>query len=121
LLQITQPWTPGYPQFKVATELAVFSFVWGAFETIAKIVDPASIPKALRTSGADGLVVRVIYGIKDVAPFPAYDTVIAELRSLMCPEPPTKPPTGPPNMGRSGIGLDVVRRMRNRFARHAAL
>lgn len=105
---------------QVAAQMTVFMFVWGAFETVARIVGPSSIPPEERTNGANGLVDRVLFQLRSFVPFEEYNQVVQELSSLVSGDPSyvrlTRQGPVPPHIGVSGIGLDVVRRIRNKFA-----
>ena len=104
---------------RLVTELTMFMFVWGAFETVAKVIGPEPIPREARDSGGDGLVDRVLYRLRDFEPLPAYAKALQELLAAMTSEPATAGPavqTYPKHMGPSVHGLHLVRRIRNRFA-----
>lgn len=105
---------------RLAAELTVFMFVWGAFETVARIVGPPSIPPDQRTNGANGLVDRVLFQLRDFAQFDEYNQVLQELSLLVSRDPNytrlARQEPMPPHIGASGAGLDLVRRVRNRFA-----
>ncbi len=109
---------------RLATELTVFSFAWGAFETVSKLVDPPSIPAGQRSSGANGLIDRVIFFIKPLPSLPAYRTVLSAVERVLstCPHFATllQKDRLPSHMGESGVGLDFVRRVRNDFAHESA-
>lgn len=109
---------------RLARELTIFSFAWNAFETIGKIVDPITIPPPERFHGANGLVDRVIYSLKSVTPFREYTDIVVLLRTRIAGHPDYAPLLQdlalPSHMGQSGIGIDFVRRVRNRFAHGAA-
>jgi hypothetical protein len=104
----------------IVTELVVFQFVWGAFETVVKIVGPP--PPSIK--GADGLINKAVSFIKDVRPFPAYDELLDEVRCLLKHQPEyaqrLRQDQIPQHMGPSGIGIDFVRQVRNKFAHGAA-
>lgn len=105
---------------RLAAEITVFMFVWGAFETVARIVEPLSIPPDQRTNGANGLVDRVLFQLRDFAPFDEYNQVLQKLTFLVNRDPNyvrlARQEPRPPHFGVSGIGLDLVRRIRNKFA-----
>lgn len=105
---------------RIAAELTVFMFAWGAFETVAKIVDPPSIPAGERTSGANGLVDRVLYQLRDETPLQEYVATLRELDGLVHAGPEflkfVRQGLPPAHIGASGVGLDMVRRVRNGFA-----
>jgi hypothetical protein len=105
---------------RLAAETTVFMFVWGAFETVARIVGPPSIPPDQRTNGANGLVDRVLFQLRDFAPFDEYNQVLQELSLLVSRDLNyirlARQEPKPPHIGVSGAGLDLVRRVRNKFA-----
>ncbi len=105
-----------------ATQLTVFSFVWGGFETIAKLIDPPRVPKEVKSNSS--LVDAAIFYLKneyDPMPFLAfYDSVLADLRQALEAIPDYDDLSEDfriqPFMGFSGVGLHIVRKVRNRFA-----
>lgn len=107
----------------IATQLAIFQFAWGAFETVAKIADPPVIPVNLRFQGKNGTVDRIIYLLKEVTPAAAYLETVEQLKREL---PPKNPFPGfgktavPAYMGLSGFGINLVRRVRNKFAHGAS-
>lgn len=105
---------------RLAAEITVFVFVWGAFETVARIVGPSSIPPELRANGANGLVDRVLFQLRGFAPFDEYNQVLQELSLVVSRDPNylrlVRQEPRPPHIGESGVGLDLVRRIRNKFA-----
>lgn len=115
----------------LATELTTFSFIWGALETVIKEVKPARIPRSFtREKPGDSLVLRACYTLlKEFEPdqlLAGYSHLIASLRQLLL------APGGAHYknlasefelkrvIGVSGIGLNVVRLIRNRFAHGVA-
>jgi hypothetical protein len=107
-----------------ATSVTVFTFVWGAFESIAKIMDPPSIPKPSRKSGNDSLAARVAFALRLLKPDGVYHCGLANIRHRMSilPEYADCLPTelGPVAGVEAGEGIDLVRRIRNKFAHGAA-
>lgn len=106
----------------LAVQLAIFNFVWGGLETIIKLVDPPKVPKDIKSGTS--IIDRGLFYLKNeyepARTLAFYDDTVAELRETMvrlqyyhdllshfrleeC-------------VGVSGIGLNVVRRIRNRFA-----
>lgn len=41
---------------RLATHLTIFNFAWGAFETVAKVIDPSPIPVPYRPNGGNSIV-----------------------------------------------------------------
>ena len=109
---------------RLATELTVFSFAWCALETVSKLVDPPSIPADQRSTGANGLIDRVIFFIKPLSSLPKYRIVLSAVERVLTSHPRfaallQKDPLSS-HMGESGVGLDFVRRVRNDFAHGSA-
>jgi|SRR5271157_1412567 len=106
------------------TSLTVFSFVWGAFESVAKIMSPPSIPKEERKDGNDSLTARVAYALKAVKPDGVYYCRLAGLRHRLArhPEYCSRIPAdlGTVTDADAGQGIDLVRLIRNKFAHGAA-
>ena len=106
------------------TSLTVFSFTWGAFESAAKIVSPPAIPKALRNKGNNSLTARVVHALKSVTPDGVYYCALASLcrllrRSHAChASVPTE--LAAITNADAGLGLGLVRVIRNGFAHGAA-
>jgi hypothetical protein len=107
-----------------ATSLTVFSFVWGAFESVAKLASPPSIPKEFRKDGNDGLVARVAYAVQSVKPDGVYYCGLANLLARLTRHPEYKDfvpaDLDPVTDANAGRGIDLVRRIRNKFAHGAA-
>lgn len=105
---------------RLAAEITIFMFVWGAFETVAQIVRPSSIPPDQRTNGANGLVDRILFQLRDFVPFDEYNQVLKELSFLVSRDQYymrlARQEPMPAHIGASGAGLDLVRRIRNKFA-----
>lgn len=108
---------------RIATELTIFQFTWSAFETLSKSINPPSIPKTQRFRGADALCQRVIFYLKQTPPVDGYESVINHLKKSVpssCAHPGFDQEALPLFMGRSGIGINFVREVRNEFAHGAA-
>lgn len=107
-----------------ATSLTVFSFAWGAFESVAKIMDPPSIPKASRKDGNDSLAARVAFALQSIKPDGAYYCGLSTLRHWLTHRPEYSDcipgDLGPVLSADAGQGIDLVRRIRNKFAHGAA-
>jgi hypothetical protein len=104
----------------VATQLTIFQFTWGAFESVAKIIGPPPVPG----KGGDGLINRTIWLIKSVRLLAAYDETLSEVGCLLKGNTEYRKHfrsgTLPQYMGRSGVGIDFVRKVRNKFAHGSA-
>jgi len=106
----------------LTTELAVFSFIWGALETLIKVINPPRVPANLKPRASD--IDRAIYFLKTQyepsKPIPPYQDTVGGIRQIL----KSLPDYGDlsetfrlePFMGISGVGLHVVRKIRNRFA-----
>ena len=109
---------------QLAMSITVFSFVWGAFESVVKIVNPPSVPRSARKDGNDKLVARVVYSLRSLIPDGVYQCRLAQIRHFMTslPEYGASLPTGigPVTSAEAGEGIDLVRRIRNKFAHGAA-
>lgn len=108
----------------LATHITMFTFVWGAFEIIGNLIQPASIPPALRQNGENSLVDRLICLLRSEPPLMSYSKSFACLQNIVSHEPHysrflRKPPL-PTFFGPAGEGIDFVRRIRNQFAHGAA-
>lgn len=108
-----------------ATSLTIFSFLWGAFESVAKIMDPKAIPKADRKDGNDTLTARVAYALRLVKPDGVYQCRLANLRYRMASMREYKDCIPEKfiaiEAAEAGEGIDLVRRIRNKFAHGAAV
>jgi hypothetical protein len=105
---------------KFVTSLTIFSYVWGAFESVAKILSPSSIPKKLRKNGDDSLTARVAHALRSVEPDGVYRCALANIRCrLAChPEYSSRFPSNfqPVTEAAAGEDIELVRIIRNRFA-----
>jgi len=79
---------------QLATSIAVFSFVWGAFESVTSIVDPPSIPKTERKDDNNQPVARVVYALRSLKPDGVYHCRLAQIRHLMTVMPEFSLPVG---------------------------
>ena len=68
---------------KLVKALAVFTFVWDAYEIIAKIVNPPSIPIPDRKSGNDRLTARVAFCLRSAAPNAAYRACLSHFQHFL--------------------------------------
>jgi len=104
---------------RIVTQLTIFQFAWGAFETTAKIANPLSIPASFRHRGANGLMDRIIFFLRNTPTTPTYQDCLNELRRFFRPGTVFAGLSSEPllrHMGPSGVGINVVRRIRNRLA-----
>jgi hypothetical protein len=106
------------------TSLTVFTFLWGAFEAVAKIMGPASIPRDQRKDGNDSLTARVVYALKSVTPDGAYECMFARLHHFLTHHPEysacVSSNSSPATSAEAGDAIDLVRAIRNKFAHGAA-
>jgi hypothetical protein len=109
---------------QLATSLTVFSFVWGAFESVAKIMVPPSIPKVCRKDGNDSLVARVAFALRPLKPDGVYYCGLANVRHRLTIHPEYSDCISadlcPVTDADAGQGIELVRRIRNKFAHGAA-
>jgi hypothetical protein len=108
----------------LAGQLSIFTFVWGAFEIIGNVVDPPVIPVKLRSHGENSLVDRVVCHLRTFVPYPEYVQALDRLNEMIDKSPQysrhrRRKPL-PAFLGKSGMGIDLVRRVRNQFAHGAA-
>jgi hypothetical protein len=107
---------------KVTTALSVFNFTWGSLESVIKLIEPPKVPKAIksRTSPIDEAIYYLKTDYEPEKPLTFFDDVMAEMCDVL-----TKVPYYAslalqcqlkPHMSISGIGLNIVRRLRNKFA-----
>lgn len=106
----------------LAAELAIFNFAWGSLETIIRLIDPPKVPRS--TKPRSSIIDRAIFYLKNeyepARMLTFYDDTVAELRQTM------KQLRYYSDllrhfhleelMGISGVGINVVRQIRNRFA-----
>lgn len=109
---------------QLATAITIFGFVWGAFESVTKTVKPPSTPKPERKDGNDKSVARVIHALRPLKPDGVYHCRLAQIRGLMAALPAYRESLsvelGPVTAAEAGEGIDLVRRIRNKFAHGAA-
>ena len=103
-------------------QLTIFGFVWGAFETVTKVIKPPRVPKSVKP-GSSWVDEAIFYLKNRYEPMPPpipYDIVVTDLRQALerirCYGNLTDEFRVQPGMGTTGVGLHVVRRIRNRFA-----
>jgi hypothetical protein len=109
----------------LVTELTVFNFAWGTFETVTKLIDPPNVPKKVKP-GRTGMVDQVLYYLKTSyeprSPVPFYRETVEALSIAINDDQPQllEKYRLEDHVSLSGIGLSVVRRIRNKFAHGAA-
>jgi len=110
---------------QVGTQLTVFNFVWGGFETVIKVINPPCVPgyvKRRRTIIDDAL----FYLKNEYEPTPRvalYDDTLAELRLILKEHPHYDLDNEFKEhsfSGMSGLGAHIVRIIRNDFAHGSA-
>lgn len=108
---------------QLATQLTVFNFAWGGFETITRLIDPPRVPKGVKP-GRTSFVDEAAFYLKshfEPMRLPAfYGAVLADFRETL------DRISHYGNLseefriqqfaGISGVGIHVVRRIRNRLA-----
>jgi hypothetical protein len=109
---------------QLVAQLTVFSFVWGAFEIITKVIEPASIPKSDRINGANSPTSRLAYFIRSMPTDATHQLVLAQVQHLLARHPAygslAAQLQDASALGPAGQGIDIVRRIRNKFAHGAA-
>jgi hypothetical protein len=109
----------------LVTERTIFNFEWGSFETVTKLIDPPGVPKEVK-SGRASLVDRALYYLKisyePRSPIPFYrEAVEALCVAINDPQPEVlKKYRFEEHVSLSGVGLSVVRHIRNKLAHGAA-
>ena len=109
----------------LAKQLSIFNFVWGSLETVIKLIDPPKVPKSAkpgRTSAIDRALYYLKTNYEPRNPIVFYRDTIAILNDALR--------VWRPNLAKgahienyislSGIGLSIVKRIRNSFAHGAA-
>lgn len=103
---------------ELVRELSVFNFIWGAFETVTKIINPPNIPK--NNSIIDA---ACNYLTRNFDPLPRvehYDEAVFDLRNILRLDKKygvkERDFRFDNHIGVSSIGIHIVRRIRNKFA-----
>jgi hypothetical protein len=103
---------------ELVRELSVFNFIWGAFETVVKIMNLPSVPKS--NSIIDAACHYLNRNFDSMPHVQHYEETVFDLRNLLLidkqygvTEKDFKMGT---YIGPSSIGIHVVRRIRNKFA-----
>ncbi len=107
---------------KLVANLSIFNFVWSGLETSLDLIEPPKVPKSLKP-GKSSKIDNAIFYLKNNFRFydlPYYDWTIAELRDTIAKIPYYSNLSDQfklqPYIGISGIGLHVVRKIRNKLA-----
>lgn len=110
---------------ELISQLTIFNFAWGALETTIKLIDPPRVPRALKPRSS--LIDNAVFFLKknhqpanSNRPIAFYGQVVANLRQTL----KALPYYGnlsqdfklQPFMDVSGVGVHVVRKIRNKFA-----
>ena len=105
------------------TRLTIFNFVWGSFESVVKLIDPPKVPKSIkpgRTSFVDRAVFYLKNRLESTPQLRLYEPVIADFRETLSKLPQygdlLKEFRIQSFVNVSGIGIHVVRKIRNKFA-----
>lgn len=111
----------------LALQLTIFNFVWGSFETIAKVLNLPKVPKNIKQRSS--LIDQVIFFLKNKyepsKPVTFYDETLYRLKKALSLIPAPEYHNLEDHFklsdsqGVSGIGINVVRRIRNQFAHGA--
>ncbi len=107
---------------RLVTQLTIFNFVWGAFETLVKVIDPPKVPKDIKP-GAGSIDAVLFYLKNEYEPkltVECYQEVLNDLAGLLRTLPQYGNLSGhfklQPHVGISGMGINVIRRLRNKMA-----
>ena len=107
---------------QMVTRLTTFNFVWGAFETVIKIIDPDDVPRNIKPRSS--VIDNAIYYLKnefDLSPrIPLYYDTLAQFRLVLLSDSLYKKYVKEFKidsfMSISGLGVHIVRKIRNSFA-----
>jgi hypothetical protein len=103
---------------ELVRELSVFNFIWGAFETVVKIMNLPSVPKS--SSIIDAACHYLKRNFESIPHVQHYDEAVFDLRSLLLIDKQygvtEKDFRTGAYVGPSSIGIHIVRRIRNKFA-----
>lgn len=106
----------------LVTKISIFNFIWGALETVIKIIDPPKVPKT--NSIIDATCGYLKSQFEQTPRLTRYSELVADLRETLnlamhfgITDQDFKLQS---HIGISGIGLHIVRRIRNKFA-HGAM
>ena len=112
------------------TKLSIFNFIWGGLETIIKVISPnqLDIELARKLRRRNGIVDRAIFFLKqkyDPLPcVPMYDELISQFRLVLAKHPSysylNKFFREDELTSLSGLGLHIIRQIRNDFAHGSA-
>lgn len=109
---------------EIVAKLTVFTFTWGAFEIVARIINPPSIPRGQQVNGANGPLDRTIYSMRGTTPLAAYRDVLVAFSEVLASDTSYGAPIASgrvaPYAREASMGIDAVRKIRNKFA-HGAL
>ena len=110
---------------QVGTQLTIFNFVWGGFETVIKIIAPPYVPRHIkrRRTVIDDALFYLKNEYEPTLRVALYDDVIAKLRSILKEHPHYDLDDEFKEhsfSGISGVGAHIVRIIRNDFAHGSA-
>lgn len=114
-------------QSLIARELVTFNMIWGSLESAAKLTKPPRVPKTLSMSPSE--IDRILYALKlsgNVGcSLPLYREIMGAFVALLRDSSLKRAylmntsVASRPHIGLEGLGLDLVRRVRNSFAHGA--
>lgn len=103
---------------ELVRELSVFNFIWGAFETVVKIMSLPSVPKS--NSIIDAACHYLNRAFDSMSHVQHYEETVFDLRNLLLMDQQygitEKDFKQGAYTGPSSIGIHIVRRIRNKFA-----
>lgn len=106
-------------------QLAIFNFVWGSLETAIKLIDPPKVPKHIKPGGTSDID-RALYYLKTKyeprSPVVFYRETVSALDAALRAEELelVEDFRLEDHMSLPGLGLSIVRKIRNKFAHGAA-
>lgn len=107
---------------RLVAPFTIFNFVWGSFETLVKIINPPKVPKKLyhSSSPVDEVIYYLQCNLMQYPSIPYYKEILADLREYINCLPQYRGLLNEfklkPHMSFNGLGIHVVRKVRNKFA-----
>lgn len=111
---------------EVATRLSIFNFIWGGLESVVKVINPDPIPNCIkkRRNSIDDTIYYLKNNYDPNPRLQAYDDGLCKLHMLMSQVDQYRkwlPAFGlQPFLSSSGLGLHIIRLIRNDFAHGSA-
>lgn len=102
------------------TQLSMFNCIWNSFETLVGTVSPPRIPKSLLNAPQQSFVFRIMYYIEqeyqEFSPPQGYEDQLKNVLEYVGYLPDFKIPAIAAFSDEKGLGVNIVRLLRNRFA-----